>query len=131
MSRILFDFFKSTFSAPDHFEPNSAEQQFREDYSRRFLAHRRAISILAVVYWSAFTVWDIAQAFQNDEFQRVLTYVLALRIFGSACLAGCAWLSFRKSFVNEHYATNVLIATVAITPGATRSSAGRQIPESP
>jgi hypothetical protein len=85
VSRILFDFFKSTFNAPDHFEPSSAERQFLDDYARRFLAHRRAISILAVVYWSAFTVWDIAQASQNSEFRGVLTSVLALRILGSVC----------------------------------------------
>ena len=114
MVRTLLDFFKSTFSAPDPFQPSSAEEQFLDDYARRFLAHRRAISILAVVYWSAFTVWDIAQASQNDQFQGVLTSVLALRLLGIVCLAGCAWLSFRKSFVNEHYATHVLIATVAI-----------------
>ena len=112
MRRMLLDFFKVTFSAPDRFEPNSAEEQFLDDYARRFLAHRRAISILAVVYWTAFTVWDIAQALQNDQFQNVLTYVLALRCLGIVCLAGCAWLSFQKSFVNERYATGVLIAMV-------------------
>ena len=59
--RTLFDFFKFTFSAPDSFRPDSAEEQFLHDYARRFLAHRRAISILAVAYWSAFMAWDIAR----------------------------------------------------------------------
>src|SRR5262249_14258392 len=113
MRPMLFNFFKLTFGAPASFEPRE-EAQFLDDYSRRFLAHRRAISLLAVVYWSAFAFWDIAQAADNDQFQLVLTYVLALRIVGSVCLAGCAWLTFRKSFVNERYATHVLIATVAI-----------------
>jgi hypothetical protein len=57
--------------------------------------------------------WDFAQTLQNDEFRRILPYVLALPILGSV-LSGCAWLSFRKSFVNESCATNVLMATVGI-----------------
>jgi signal transduction histidine kinase/CheY-like chemotaxis protein len=108
------DFFKFTFGAPDSFQPRAAEEQFLNDYARRFLAHRRAISILAVVYWSAYTVWDIAQASQNDQFQRVLTSVLALRLLGIVCLAACTWLTFQKSFANERFATGVLIAMVGI-----------------
>jgi signal transduction histidine kinase/CheY-like chemotaxis protein len=114
MRRILLDFLRFTFSAPNRFEPDSAEEQFLKDYARRFLAHRRAMAILAVVYWSTYMVWDIAQAFQNDDFRRVLPYVLALRILGIVCLAACAWLSFRKSFAEERYATKVLMATVTI-----------------
>src|SRR5215467_9141297 len=114
MRRILLDFLKFTFSAPDRFQSQGAEEQFLHDYAKRFLAHRRAISILAVVYWSAFTAWDIAQSADNDQFKRVLPYVLALRILGTMCLFVCAWLSFRKSFADERYATNVLIATVTI-----------------
>ena len=110
--RTLLPFLKQTFSAPARFEPNSAEEQFLDDYARRFLAHRRAISILGTVYWSAFMVWDIAQALHNDRFQHVLVYVLVLRSIGIACLAGCAWLSFQKSFAREGYATRVLIAMV-------------------
>ena len=112
--RILLDFFKFTFGAPDPFQPGSAEQQFLDDYARRFLAHRRAISILAVVYWSAYTFWDIAQASQSDQFQGVLTPVLTLRLLGVVGLAACAWLTFQKSFANERYATAVLIVTVTI-----------------
>ena len=111
---MLFNFLKFTFSATDCFEPRAVEEQFRVDYAKRFLAHRRAISILAVVYWSAFMAWDIAQSADNDQFKRVLPYVLALRILGTVCLSVCAWLSFRKSFADERYATNVLLATVAI-----------------
>jgi two-component system, sensor histidine kinase len=112
--RTLLNFFKITFGAPDPFQPRSAEQQFLDDYARRFLAHRRAISILAVVYWSAYTFWDIAQASQSDQFQGVLTPVLTLRLLGVVGLAACAWLTFQKSFANERYATGVLIATVTI-----------------
>ena len=110
----LVDFLKFTFTAPDRFEPKAAEEQFLQDYARRFLAQRRAISILGAVYWSAFCAWDIAQAVGSDQFRRVLPYVLALRIVGIIGLAGCAWLSFRKSFVDERYATGVLIAMVSI-----------------
>ena len=109
MGRMLLDFLKFTFSAPDRFEPNAAEEQFLEDYANRFLAQRRAISILAVVYWSAFAVWDIAQGLRSDQFQHVLPYVLALRFLGIVGLAGCVRFSFRKSFVDERYATRVLI----------------------
>jgi hypothetical protein len=110
---MLFDFLKITFSAPDRFEPNSAEEQFLDDYARRFLTHRRAISILAVVYWTAFTGHRLLC---KRSIRNVLTYVHS-SFLGSVCLAGCAWLSFRKAFVNEHCATNVLIATVAIPYG--------------
>jgi signal transduction histidine kinase/CheY-like chemotaxis protein len=114
MVRTLWDFFKFTFGAPDPFQPRAAEEQFLQDYARRFLAHRRAISILAVVYWSAYTVWDIAQASQNDQFQGVLTPVLTLRLLGVVGLAACAWLTFQKSFAHERFATGVLIAMVSI-----------------
>jgi len=110
--RSTFEFFKVTFSAPNRFEPASAEEKFLCDYAKRFLAHRRAMSVLAVVYWSAFSLWDLAQALQSDQFQHVVAYVLALRLLGMVCLAGCAWLSFRKAFANERYATAVLISMV-------------------
>lgn len=113
MLRNFLQFFKLTFRAPDSFEPDSTEQEFLRDYGKRFLAHRRAIAILAAVYWSAYVVWDIFQALQSSEFQRVLSYVMLLRLIGVACLTGYACLSFKKSFVNEHYATRVLIAMVA------------------
>ena len=114
MHRTVLDFLKFTFGAPDSFQPRSAEEQFLDDYAKRFLAHRRAISILAVVYWSAYTFWDIAQASQSDQFKGVLTPVLTLRLLGVVGLAACAWLTFQKSFANERYATGVLIATVTI-----------------
>lgn len=114
MGRALFDFLKFTFAAPDRFQPDAAEEQFLQDYARRFLAQRRAIAILGVVYWSAFCAWDIAQAHGNDQFRHVLPYVLALRVLGIVGLAGCAWLSFRKAFVDERYATGVLISMVGI-----------------
>ena len=114
MGRTLVDFLKFTFSAPDRFAPNAAEEQFRQDYARRFLAQRRAISILGTVYWAAFSVWDIAQALGSDQFRRILPYVLALRFLGIAGLAACALLTFRKSFVDERHATGVLIAMVGI-----------------
>ena len=62
MGRTFVDFLKFTFGAPDRFASNAAEEQFLQDYARRFLSQRRAISILGTVYWSAFSVWDIAQA---------------------------------------------------------------------
>ena len=110
--RNILQFFKLTFRAPDPFEPET-EQEFLRDYAQRFHAHRRAISILAVAYWSAYMVWDLFQALQSPEFQRVLWYVALLRCFGAVCLIGCACLSFGQSFNNEHYATRVLIAMVA------------------
>jgi signal transduction histidine kinase len=113
--RSTFEFFKVTFSAPNRFEPASAEEKFLCDYAKRFLAHRRAMSILAVVYWSAFSLWDLAQAFQSDQFQHVVAYVLVLRLLGTICLVSCAWLSFRKEFANERYATAVLISMVGST----------------
>ena len=111
--RNISQFFRLTFRAPDPFEPHSTEQEFLRDYAQRFLAHRRAISIMAVVYWSAYLVWDLFQALQSSEFQRVLSYVVLLRCCGVVCLAGCACLSFRPSFINEHYATRVLITMVS------------------
>ena len=113
MLRNFLQFFKLTFRAPDPFEPDSTEQEFLRDYGKRFLAHRRAISILAAVYWSAYVVWDLFQALQSSEFQRVLSYVVLLRLIGVVCLTGYACLSFKQSFVNDHYATRVLIAMVA------------------
>ena len=110
--RNFSQFLRLTFRAPDPFEPE-IEQEFLRDYAQRFHAHRRAISILAVVYWSAYMVWDLFQALQSPEFQRVLWYVALLRCFGAVCLIGCACLSFGQSFNNEHYATRVLIAMVA------------------
>jgi two-component system, sensor histidine kinase len=114
VGHALFDFLKFTFSAPARFERNAAEEQFLQDYAKRFLAQRRAISILAVVYWSAFSVWDIAQALGSEQFRRILPDVLALRFLGIVGLAGCAWLTFRKSFVDERYATRVLMTMVGI-----------------
>jgi signal transduction histidine kinase/CheY-like chemotaxis protein len=114
VGRTLVDFLKFTFSAPDRFARNAVEEQFRQDYARRFLAQRRAISILGTVYWAAFSVWDIAQALGSDQFRRILPYVLALRFLGIAGLAACASLTFRKSFVDERHATGVLIAMVGI-----------------
>jgi signal transduction histidine kinase len=111
--RKLLQFLRLTFRAPDPFEPYSTEQEFLHDYAQRFLAQRRAISIMAVVYWSAYLVWDIFQSFQNSDFQRVLSYVVLLRLFGVLCLTGYACLSFKQAFVNEHHATRVLIAMVA------------------
>jgi two-component system, sensor histidine kinase len=111
--RNILQFLKLTFRSPDPFEPHSTEQEFLRDYAQRFLAHRRAISIMAVVYWSAYLVWDLFQALQSSEFQHVLSYVLLLRLFGVVCLTGYACLSFQKSFVNEHYATRLLIAMIS------------------
>jgi signal transduction histidine kinase len=111
--RNISQFFRLTFRAPDPFEPHSTEQEFLRDYAQRFLAHRRAISIMAVVYWSAYLVWDLFQALQSSEFQRVLSYVVLLRCCGVVCLTACACLSFRPSFINEHYATRVLITMVS------------------
>ncbi len=113
LSNVL-QFFRLTFRAPDPFEPDSTEQEFLRDYAQRFLAHRRAISIMAVVYWSAYLVWDLFQALQSSEFQHVLSYVLLLRLFGVVCLTGYACLSFQKSFVNEHYATRVLLILIVV-----------------
>jgi signal transduction histidine kinase len=111
--RKLLQFLSLTFRAPDPFEPHSIEQEFLRDYAQRFLAQRRAIAIMAVVYWSAYLVWDIFQALQNSEFQQVLSYVVLLRLFGVLCLTGYTWLSFGKAIVNEHHATRVLIAMAA------------------
>jgi two-component system, sensor histidine kinase len=109
---MLLDFLKFTFGPPERFEPHAAEAEFLQVYARRFLSYRRAVSVLAVVYWSAYIIWDIAQALQSEEFKRVLPYVLALRCLGIVFLAGCAWLTFQKSFSDERYATRVIIAMV-------------------
>ena len=69
MLRQLLAILQTTFRAPDPFEPE-IEQEFLRDYGKRFLAHRRAISILAAVYWSAYVVWDLFQALQSSEFQQ-------------------------------------------------------------
>jgi hypothetical protein len=47
--RSLFEFFKVRFSAPNPFDPGPVEEKFQSDYAKRFLAHRRAMAVLAVM----------------------------------------------------------------------------------
>ena len=71
MLRKLLQFVRLTFRAPDPFEPYSTEQEFLRDYAQRFLAQRRAISIMAVVYWSAYAASSTFLSVQTERVLRV------------------------------------------------------------
>jgi len=93
-------FLKQMFWPPPPFDAPDQEAEFLVDYAERFVTHRRAAILLALLTWILYSTWDFFYALHGEEFRRSLVTIFVLRSLGAIYLAIVAVILVRPSVVN-------------------------------
>jgi signal transduction histidine kinase/CheY-like chemotaxis protein len=93
--------------------PTRQENEFRLEYSKRFLTHRRATLLIALITWLIFGYWDWvnydSQVWPYTT-QMFITNSM-LRLAGAIVIFICLVLFWRKDIHNEKLASILLSST--------------------
>ncbi len=93
--------------------PSRREREFRLAYAKRFLTHRRATLLIALITWSIFGYWDWlnydAQVWPYTTQMFVINSML--RIAGAIVIFICLVLFWKKDIHNEKIASVFLSGT--------------------
>lgn len=107
------------------------ERAFRTEFAGRFLSHRRAALLVALVLWCLFSALDLYfyRSLRPAFSRRVLAEIMLIRGAGATGLGLVAAISWGRSFLDEGHATAwltgiagliaaLLMVITAITPTA-------------
>lgn len=93
--------------------PTRQENEFRLAYSKRFLTHRRATLLIALITWLIFGYWDWTN-FDSQVWPytaQMFTINSALRVAGAVVIFICLVLFWKKDIHNEKVASILLSST--------------------
>ncbi len=98
---------------PARFEDPRVEQEFTEDYGRRFADFRRAALVLGTLIWVCFGFWEIRLAQTSAVFQPYFPEIFAFRCAGALGATVGIVLAFRLAFHRDEVAHWILLLGLA------------------
>ncbi|MGF6721328.1 signal transduction histidine kinase [Paraburkholderia sp. GAS41] len=98
---------------PARFEDPQVEQEFTEDYGRRFADFRRAALVLGTLIWACFGWWEISLAQGSPVFRPYFPEIFAWRCAGTLGASVGIVLAFRLAFYRDNVAHWILLSGLA------------------
>ncbi|WP_052392044.1 hybrid sensor histidine kinase/response regulator [Paraburkholderia bannensis] len=98
---------------PARFEDPQVEEEFTQDYGRRFADFRRAALVLGTLIWVCFGFWEIRLAQTSPAFRPYFPEVFAFRWAGALGATIGIVLAFRLAFHRDKVAHWILLCGLA------------------
>ncbi|WP_213308760.1 ATP-binding response regulator [Paraburkholderia sacchari] len=98
---------------PARFDDPRVEQEFTEDYGRRFADFRRAALVLGTLIWVCFGYWEISLARTSPVFQPYFPEIFTFRCAGALVAGIGIVLAFRLDFQRDTVAHWILLGGLA------------------
>ncbi|WP_434665893.1 hybrid sensor histidine kinase/response regulator [Paraburkholderia sp. A3BS-1L] len=98
---------------PARFDDPRLEQEFTEDYGRRFADFRRAALVLGTLIWVCFGYWEISLARTSAVFQPYFAEIFTFRCAGALVAGVGIVLAFRLDFQRDTVAHWILLGGLA------------------
>ncbi|CAB3809204.1 Sensor histidine kinase RcsC [Paraburkholderia caffeinitolerans] len=98
---------------PARFDDPRVEQEFTEDYGRRFADFRRAALVLGTLIWVCFGYWEFSLARSSPVFQPYFAEIFTFRCAGALVATVGIVLAFRLDFQRDTLAHWILLGGLA------------------